>query len=93
MLQAGSEPTWTLEIMMEDFLSRSLMKDIVVKPTPAVSGTTPPEVHSNLYAVALRTGDPPCPLCRSPPLWRVVSLPSLPLAALAGWSLPAPLRS
>ena len=25
-----------------------MMKDVVVHPTPAVSGTTPPDVHTNL---------------------------------------------
>ena len=46
--EAGSEPTWTLEIMMKDFIERTLLKDLVVTPTPAVAGTTPPSVHSNL---------------------------------------------
>ena len=46
--EAGTEPTWTLEVMMEDFLDRKLLKDVVVHPTPAVSGTSPPDVHSNL---------------------------------------------
>ena len=46
--EAGKEPTWTLEIMMADFLERKLLKDVIVHPTPAVAGTTPPDVHSNL---------------------------------------------
>ena len=46
--EAGKEETWTLEVMMEDFLDRQLLKDVIIHPTPAVSGTTPPDVHSNL---------------------------------------------
>ena len=46
--EAGNEPTWTLEVMMEDFKDRQLLKDVIVHPTPAVSGTKPPDVHSNL---------------------------------------------
>jgi hypothetical protein len=47
-LEAGSEPTWTLEVMMKDFIDRGLMKDVVVHPRAQVAGTTPPPVHSNL---------------------------------------------
>ena len=46
--EAGSEPTWTLETMMEDFKERGLLIDRIIHPTPSVAGTTCPDVHTNL---------------------------------------------
>ena len=47
-IEAGIAKTTSLENMMQDFFDRNVTKDIIVKPTPAVTGALPPPVKSNL---------------------------------------------
>ena len=47
-IEAGIAKTTSLENMMQDFFDRNVTKDIIVKPTPEVTGALPPPVKSNL---------------------------------------------
>ena len=44
----GKKPVVGMAAFCQDLVDRKVTKDIMVKPTPAVKGSVPPDVHSNL---------------------------------------------
>jgi hypothetical protein len=44
----GSKLVMGMDAFCQDLVDRKVAKDIIVKPTPAVKGMVPPNVHSNL---------------------------------------------
>ena len=51
---ATKAPTMTLESLLGAMNERKCAKDILVDPTPAISGQYTPEVHSNLSQLDIR---------------------------------------
>jgi hypothetical protein len=47
-------PSMTMETFVHELFERGVMKDVTVHPTPAVTGTVPPPVHSNLSALDIK---------------------------------------
>ena len=47
-VERGFDATTSMDQLQKDVFERNVLKDVHVSPTPAVTGDTPPDVHSNL---------------------------------------------